>query len=281
MAVLSRLQVVASQITRRSLGNMERRAYGSAVAQLQYDDDYYYDDQDEEEERRKATRNRMLDSDGRVPGRGVQWVLIGDRGAKKHLYAERLSKLLEVPHISMGSLVRQELNPRSSLYKQIANAVNEGKLVPDEVIFALLSKRLEEGYYRGENGFILDGIPRTRTQAEIVDQIAEIDLVVNFKCSNEHLVKNNLGTRNFSACREYLSMGNSVRNLNLQPKEELLKSSPADAEQTKSLEDYYRKQNKLIDFQIKAAPGETWQGLLAALHLQHINAVSSSQKLTA
>lgn len=282
MAVLSRLQVVASQLTRRGLGNLERRAYGSAAAQLQYeDDDYYDDDQDEEEERRKMSRNRMLDSDGWVPGRGVQWVLIGDRGAKKHLYAERLSKLLEVPHISMGSLVRQELNPRSSLYKQIANAVNEGKLVPDEVIFALLSKRLEEGYYRGEIGFILDGIPRTRTQAEIVSQIAEIDLVVNFKCSNEHLVKNNLGTRNFSACREYLSMGNSVRNLNLQSKEELLKSPPADAEQSKSLEDYYRKQNKLIDFQVKAAPGETWQGLLAALHLQHINAVSSSRKLTA
>lgn len=43
--------------------------------------------------------------------------------------------------------------------------MNEGKLVQDEVIFALLSKRLEEGYYRGENGFILDGIPRTRVQA--------------------------------------------------------------------------------------------------------------------
>lgn len=43
--------------------------------------------------------------------------------------------------------------------------MNEGKLVPEDVIFGLLSKRLEEGYYRGENGFILDGIPRTRIQA--------------------------------------------------------------------------------------------------------------------
>lgn len=48
---------------------------------------------------------------------------------------------------------------------QIANAVNEGKLVPEEIIFTLLSKRLEEGYSRGETGFILDGIPRTRMQA--------------------------------------------------------------------------------------------------------------------
>lgn len=48
---------------------------------------------------------------------------------------------------------------------QIANAVNQGKLVPEDVIFGLLSKRLEEGYCRGESGFILDGIPRTRVQA--------------------------------------------------------------------------------------------------------------------
>ena len=51
--------------------------------------------------------------------------------------------------------------------------------------------------------------------------------------------------------------------------------------QSKPLEDYYRKQKKLLDFHVAAAPGETWQGLLAALQLQHINAVSSSPKLTA
>lgn len=43
--------------------------------------------------------------------------------------------------------------------------MNQGKLVPEEVIFGLLSKRLEEGYCKGESGFILDGIPRTKIQA--------------------------------------------------------------------------------------------------------------------
>ncbi|XP_044466541.1 probable adenylate kinase 7, mitochondrial [Mangifera indica] len=143
------------------------------------------------------------------PKRGVHWVLIGDPGLKKHVYAERLSKLLEVPHISMGSLVRQEPEPRSSLYKRIANAVNEGKLVREDVIFALLSKRLEEGYYRGDNGFILDGIPRTRIQAEILDQIVDIDLVVNFKCTEKHLVKKKLDGEAFSPRWEFLSTRSS------------------------------------------------------------------------
>jgi len=47
------------------------------------------------------------------------------------------------------------------------------------------------------------------------------------------------------------------------------------------LEDYYRKQKKLLNFEVAGGHGETWKGLLAALHLQHINALSSSQKLTA
>lgn len=50
--------------------------------------------------------------------------------------------------------------------------------------------------------------------------------------------------------------------------------------QSKLLEEYYRKQKKLLDFQVDGGPGETWHGLLAALHLQHIDAASMSQKLT-
>lgn len=240
------------------------RPYASAAAALSYD--YYYEEEEEHGFHEEASAR--IGRAGSAPRRGVQWVLIGDPGVKKHVYAEKLSKLLEVPHISMGSLVRQELNPSSSLYKQIANAINEGRLVPEEVVFGLLSKRLEEGYYRGESGFILDGIPRTRIQAEILDQIVDVDLVVNFKNAEQQLVKKDA----FSPCQELLGMGNA-------------RFSAADAscvsKQGKQLEDYYRKQRKLVDFQVAAAPGETWRGLLAALHLQHMNAVSSAQKLTA
>ena len=49
--------------------------------------------------------------------------------------------------------------------------------------------------------------------------------------------------------------------------------------QSKLLEEYYRKQKKLLDFQVAGGPGETWRGLLAALHLQHIDASKMSQKL--
>lgn len=91
------------------------RGYGSAAAaQLDYDyDDYCYDGEE-------PHRTGMEESDGwETPGRGVQWVIMGDPLARRHVYAHGLAKLLHVPHISMGSLVRQELNPNSPLYKKV------------------------------------------------------------------------------------------------------------------------------------------------------------------
>ncbi|TYH76529.1 hypothetical protein ES332_D04G093100v1 [Gossypium tomentosum] len=250
MAWLPKLRVATASAASSAVNPLRRwiRDIGSAAAlELDYDYDYY------DYERAALDRRvpqQKLDVDGSVPERGVQW---------------RLSKLLGIPHISMGSLIRQELDPYSSLYKQVVNAVNEGKLVPEDVVFALLSKRLEEG----ENGFILDGIPRTRLQAEILDQIVDIDLVVNFKCSEEYMLK-------MSSESEILHIGNSKG-----VESSLKKKLRVYSEQ--SVEDYYSKQKKLLNFQLAGATGDAWQGLLAALHLQYspINALSSSPKLTA
>ncbi|KAF7819446.1 putative adenylate kinase 7, mitochondrial [Senna tora] len=283
MAGISLRRVVSPPLL-REIGFLSNRAFGSAALAVQYD----YDDYDEDEYELCGPR-AMADSDGWAPERGVQWAMIGEPGAKRHVCAERLSKLLEVPHISMGSLVRQELTPRSALYQQIANALNEGKNVPEEIIFGLLSRRLEEGYSRGETGFILDGIPRTRIQAEILDQIVHVDLVVNFKSSEELLVKKNPRSGEFTPRQEYLGMG-SCKTPAKQMQDELSESYCGSSwkenarnlvEQRKPLEDYYWNQKKLINFEVAGGPGETWQGLLAALHLQHISANSSSQKLTA
>ncbi|KAJ4972667.1 hypothetical protein NE237_005841 [Protea cynaroides] len=269
MAGIFRMRKAATHLTRQIELSLNLRSFETAAA-VELQDDYdYYNDGDYDLYRDRPRLESLNDSDGLMEGRDVQWVFLGNPGAQEHVYAEKLSKLLQVPHISMGTLVRQELSPRSSLYKQIANAVNEGKLVSEDIIFGLLSKRLQEGYYRGETGFILDGIPRTQIQAEILNQIADIDLVVNFRCTKDCLVKTvtNSGTS-------------------------LLKTSSAGAEdaqkekiriheeQNKPLVDYYRKQMKLLDFQVAGGPIETWQGLLAALHLKHINASHSSQKLT-
>jgi hypothetical protein len=110
MSVIARLRAIAPSL--KSLKFNPHRPFGSAAAlQYQYDD--------EEDEFELCVPRGMLDTEGSSPERGVHWVMIGEPGAKRHVFAEKLSKLLEVPHISMASLLHQELNPRSSLYQQV------------------------------------------------------------------------------------------------------------------------------------------------------------------
>ncbi|XP_021775923.1 probable adenylate kinase 7, mitochondrial [Chenopodium quinoa] len=276
MADLSRISTALCHLSPPLLHthsyHISAAAAASAAAQLQFD----YDD-DFNPTSPSPTPATALGSDASRPFRGVHWVFIGNPYAKKHIYADMISKLLHVPRISISTLLRQDLNPHSPLYKQIAEAVNRGKLVPESIIFGLLLKRLEDGHYRGENGFILDGIPRTRLQAEILDQLVDIDLVVNFKCSEDHL-KSAGSPADSTVPRERTK--SSFSNFNKDTEDSQPKVSAFYREQMQYLEDYYQSQKKLIDFQVGKAPGETWKGLLAALHLPHTNAVHSSRTLT-
>ncbi|KAK8934915.1 hypothetical protein KSP39_PZI014855 [Platanthera zijinensis] len=133
-------------------------------------------------------------------GRGVQWIFLGCPGVGKGTYASRLSQLLGVPHIATGDLVRNELASSSPQARQLADITNQGKLVSDEVIMTLLSKRLQQQEANGESGFILDGFPRTIRQAEIFEGVTDVDLVVNLKLREDVLLEKCLGRRICSQC---------------------------------------------------------------------------------
>ncbi|KAL6658795.1 hypothetical protein ACP70R_002835 [Stipagrostis hirtigluma subsp. patula] len=300
MAGLLRLAGAARSLapSLRALAPAHRgRGAASAAAAVE---DYWTDwEEDEEEhERARAAAPAAESCPGGGGPRGVQWVVMGRPGPQKHAHAARLAEVLGVPYISMGTLVRQELSPASDLYKKIANSVNEGKLVPEDIIFGLLTKRLEEGYYKGETGFILDGIPRTRMQAEILDEIVDIDLVLNFKCADDCFMKKRSRGDICSHCGQLFDASNSA-STNCNPcvgsytwhsqvapagvvglEESRMERMRTYAKQTKLLEDYYKKQRKILELKTSARPGETWQGLVAALHLQHLDAPPTPHKLT-
>ncbi|GLJ22138.1 hypothetical protein SUGI_0415550 [Cryptomeria japonica] len=243
-------------------------------------------------------------ADGHMVSRGVQWVFIGSPGVEKSAYASKLAELLNVPHISMGNLVREELRVQSSLSKQLSAAVSQGKLLPDNIIFKLLSKRWELGDRLGETGFILDGFPRTRMQAEILDRVADIDMAINFKCKEEaNLIKRCLGRRTCSHCGRTFHVANTdskVTNVGFKihmppaqsfctclgklvtgasDAEEILKEKlRIYSEQSKALEAHYCNQKKLLNFEVPGGKQETWTGLLAALDLKDVD--KTSQQLT-
>ncbi|KAL5221017.1 hypothetical protein ABZP36_025730 [Zizania latifolia] len=298
MAGFLRLAGAARSLT-RALAPAGNRRMAAAAALVEDDNEGCWTEWDEEARAREtAPVAEMCPTGGGGEPGGVQWVVMGRPGPQKHAHAARLAEVLAVPYISIGTLVRQELSSAFSLYRKIANSVNEGKLVPEDVIFGLLTKRLEEGYHKGETGFILDGIPRTRLQAEILDEIVDIDLVLNFKCADNCFMKKRCGGDVCSHCGQLFDTSNAVStglNPNLGScrwpsqvqhaavvglEDSRMEKMHAYAEQTKLLEDYYKNQGKLVELKTSARPGETWQGLVAALHLQHLDASPTPHKLT-
>jgi len=137
-------------------------------------------------------------------------VLLGPPGSGKGTYASRLSRVLGAPHISTGDMVREEIKAQTELGKTIRRYSDKGELVPDETIIKLLAERLKKP--EAQKGFILDGFPRTIPQAEALDKIAKIDLVINLNVPDEIIIAR---LSNRLTCRK---CGAIYNRLTLKPK---------------------------------------------------------------
>lgn len=137
-------------------------------------------------------------------------VLLGPPGSGKGTYASRLTAILGIPHISTGDIVRDEIKAQTELGKAIREYSDKGELVPDEIIIKLLTKRLRNSDC--ENGFLLDGFPRTIKQAQALDRISKIDLVINLNVPDEIIIKR---LSNRIVCRKCATIYNK---LTLKPK---------------------------------------------------------------
>ncbi|KAF7818568.1 Adenylate kinase 1, chloroplastic [Senna tora] len=226
------------------------------------------------------------------PDRNVQWVFLGCPGVGKGTYASRLSSLLGVPHIATGDLVREELASSGPLSAQLSEIVNQGKLVSDEIIISLLSKRLAAGGAKGESGFILDGFPRTIRQAEILEGVTDIDLVINLKLREDVLLEKCLGRRICSQCGGNFNVASiDIKGEDGNPgiimapllppahcmSKLITRSDDTEAvvkerlriynEKSQPVEEYYRSRGKLLEFVLPGGIPESWPKLLQALNL--------------
>ena len=111
-------------------------------------------------------------------------VLLGPPGAGKGTQAELLIDKLNLQQISTGEMLRDAVKNGTPVGKKAKLLIDAGDLVPDEIIMALLSERLSQDDCR--NGFILDGVPRTLSQAETLDRLGvEIDFVISLEVPDE------------------------------------------------------------------------------------------------
>jgi adenylate kinase len=134
---------------------------------------------------------------------GKNWILLGAPGAGKGTQAMRLVETFKLPQISTGDMLREERRLGTDLGKKAGEFMDKGSLVPDEVLIALIAKRLEQG--DAQAGFILDGFPRTLGQAEALDAMLagkgkRIDRVVAIEVPAASIVPRITGRRSCPKC---------------------------------------------------------------------------------
>ena len=114
---------------------------------------------------------------------GVRLVVLGKQGAGKGTQCMRLSHHYVVPHVSTGDMLRGEVKMRTPFGLRVKALMDEGELIPDDLIMEMVARRISERDARAR-GFILDGCPRTIAQARELDEILapdHLDLVIDLE----------------------------------------------------------------------------------------------------
>ena len=185
-------------------------------------------------------------------------ILLGAPGAGKGTQGELISGRLHIPTISTGNMLREAMANGTELGKQVKQYMDEGALVPDDVIMSIVAERVTQPDC--ENGFILDGVPRTLPQAKAIDEKGvRIDCVLSLEVDDEKIAARMAGRRVCSGCGASYHIvnkptktegvcdlcGGKVAIRKDDQPETVLRRLEIYHETTEVLKDYYEKQGKL------------------------------------
>lgn len=133
---------------------------------------------------------------------GVRLVILGKQGAGKGTQCVQLARHYVVPHISTGDIFRAAMKAGTAMGNIAKGFVDQGQLVPDEVVIGIVAERLSERDARSR-GFILDGFPRTTHQAEALEKMLlplRLDAVVDLDVPTELVLERLASRRVCSSC---------------------------------------------------------------------------------
>ena len=129
----------------------------------------------------------------------MKLILLGAPGAGKGTQAELLTKQLAIPAISTGNMLREAMNNGTPLGQKVKKFMDEGSLVPDDVILDIIAERVSRPDC--EKGFILDGVPRTLPQAEALEARGiEFDHVISIEIDDSVIEARMTGRRVCTGC---------------------------------------------------------------------------------
>lgn len=130
-------------------------------------------------------------------------IMLGAPGAGKGTQAIKIAEKYAIPHISTGDIFRANIKNNTELGQKAKTYMDQGLLVPDELVVDLVVDRVNQADC--ENGYVLDGFPRTIPQAEALDNALTamgqaIDFAINVEVPDENIVKRMSGRRACVAC---------------------------------------------------------------------------------
>ena len=133
----------------------------------------------------------------------MKLVLLGPPGAGKGTQAKKLIEQYTIPQISTGDILRQAVKDGTELGKKAKTYMDQGALVPDDVIIDIIKERIKADDCK--NGYIFDGFPRTVAQAKALDQVmkdlsTKLDAVVSIDVPEDEVVKRLSGRRTCKSC---------------------------------------------------------------------------------
>ncbi len=132
-------------------------------------------------------------------------LMLGAPGVGKGSQAIQISKALNIPHVSTGDIFREHIAKQTQTGLMVKEFLNKGMLVPDELTVRIVTERL--AWNDCQNGFILDGFPRTVNQASSLDDLlgkmnAKLDIVINLVLDDANIVTRISGRCVCSKCGE-------------------------------------------------------------------------------
>lgn len=147
----------------------------------------------------QRTLNSPTIERSKIMARKMNLILLGAPGAGKGTQAEIISAKYNIPAISTGAILREEIASGSELGENVKSYTSAGNLVPDAIIIDILKNRIAKDDCKG--GFILDGFPRTVPQAAALDEMGvEITDVISIEVADEDIMERMSGRRVCPKC---------------------------------------------------------------------------------